>query len=400
MHRADATTWGIRGYIARNLYVRLLSRIKSSCREGDRLESQVTLAKRYKVSVQTAQRVLGVLAQQGWVVRSRRSGTFVSKSPALGRNVLFVTGISREQLIHIPFYRDLLLHVAMAAADVGMALSVADMARLDGGKSRAGRDAPPSGPDLGEMDGMLALNPPKVAPMTVFAEHKPVVLIDSMFDSAPFSSARFDCTGALREIVHRLYSLGHQRIGFWGQLQEGAGHAESLYEAYLRVVASSGLAPKRDWIWSSETPGGFGPAAEKLAGIAAAERPTAVFVRGSVWSAIRELARRGMDVPADVSVVSLGRGGRRAASGGLAWEHRGYSADVMADDPPAPRVVDGQDELGLRPDALVCDVARLAAEAVDELRRRWTDATARCRTILVPMQVKKGNTIAPASRVK
>ncbi len=100
---------------------RLLERIAASeLAEGDLLESEEELSRRYRVSRMTARHALTALKDQGYAVSQKGRGTFVSR-PKLEKNILHLLGFSEEmkQRGFRPSSR--LLEQAAIAADDGLA---------------------------------------------------------------------------------------------------------------------------------------------------------------------------------------------------------------------------------------------------------------------------------------
>lgn len=74
----------------------LLDRIESGqLREGDLLESEEELSRRYKVSRMTARQALQGLKARGYAVSERGRGTFVIK-PKLSKSILILEGFTEE----------------------------------------------------------------------------------------------------------------------------------------------------------------------------------------------------------------------------------------------------------------------------------------------------------------
>lgn len=74
----------------------LLDRIASGqLKEGDLLESEEELSRRYKVSRMTARQALQGLKIRGYAVSQRGRGTFVIK-PKLSKSILVLTSFTEE----------------------------------------------------------------------------------------------------------------------------------------------------------------------------------------------------------------------------------------------------------------------------------------------------------------
>ncbi|HEY7035239.1 MAG TPA: LacI family DNA-binding transcriptional regulator [Thermomicrobiales bacterium] len=137
------------------------------------------------------------------------------------------------------------------------------------------------------------------------AEGTPVVAINRHLpDGAPLSTVWFDHHGGGYQATQHLIALGHRRIAhvagpahrFTGQ-QRRRGYEKALREA--RIPLDPSLIAEGDYSFES---------GEILMERLWAERPTAVFVGGDAMAlgALRALARLGVRVPADLSLVAFG----------------------------------------------------------------------------------------------
>ena len=107
------------------------------------------------------------------------------------------------------------------------------------------------------------------------------------------------------EATRHLLQLGHRRIGFYGT--SSPGQRDVRREGFLTTMAEAGVEANPQWIWS-------GPAFEEGGRqcaqrfLAAPNRPTAMVFLYDVIAGvfINELARAGVRVPAEVSVVTIG----------------------------------------------------------------------------------------------
>jgi len=334
----SAMATNLTGYRARKLYAQVLNRIRRSHRPGDRLGTQVELAREYRVSVQTMQRVLGALARQGWVVCSRRSGTFVSPRPAeVGRRVLRLMTTRPRALPASPFRRELFAWVAYRVAEMGAWLGVVNPA--------AGGDADRGSPadawrravdnlDLAEVDALLALAPEDPTPLAELAERLPVVIIDSDQAGKPRSTVCLDYRRIVAGAMDRLGDLGHGRVGFWGlNFAEHGPGTRACYQAYLDWSAQTGRVPARPWLTLAESNEQYSQSAEKFATLPADARPTELLVCGRAREAAEELAGRGILPGRDISIVAIGAddqlgatvGHSHAGPGSGSCDWRGFS---------------------------------------------------------------------------
>ena len=133
----------------------------------------------------------------------------------------------------------------------------------------------------------------------------PVVAINrSLPPDAPLSAVWFDHLGGGRLATDHLLALGHRRIAHIGGpanrltgVQRRQGYEDALAAAGIPLAPS--LIDGGDYSFAS---------GEQAMTRLWAERPTAIFVAGDVMAlgALRALARLGVRVPDDVSLVAFG----------------------------------------------------------------------------------------------
>lgn len=137
------------------------------------------------------------------------------------------------------------------------------------------------------------------------AEGTPIVAINRQLPpDAPISAVWFDHFGGARQATQHLIELGHRRIAhlagpqhrFTGQ-QRRRGYESALCDAGIELDPA--LVVEGDYSFGS---------GEALMERLLAERPTAVFVGGDAMAlgALRALARLGVRVPDDLSLVAFG----------------------------------------------------------------------------------------------
>lgn len=94
----EATSLNKASYVPLYLQIqqKLMERIQSgTLAEGDLLESEEQLSRRYRVSRMTARQALGALKEQGYAYSLRGRGTFITR-PRMERNLLHLQGFTEQ----------------------------------------------------------------------------------------------------------------------------------------------------------------------------------------------------------------------------------------------------------------------------------------------------------------
>jgi LacI family transcriptional regulator len=133
----------------------------------------------------------------------------------------------------------------------------------------------------------------------------PVVAVNRALPlGVPLSAVWFDHRGGGALATRHLLALGHRRIAHIG------GPANRLTgiqrrQGYEAALAAAGVAPRAELIATGDYSFASG---ERLMARLWRERPSAVFVAGDVMAlgALRALARLGVRVPDDLSLVAFG----------------------------------------------------------------------------------------------
>ncbi len=244
-----------------------------------------------RVSQQTRAAVEEAIRKTGFVLnvnarnlRRGKAGAIVVILPNLGN----------------PFFSRILAGIEQVFAGSGHSVLIADSRQSGTGQTLAYLSASRAD-GLIILDGSLTDDTMRRAA----GELPPAVFACEWADGTMLPCVHIDNRGAAALAVEHLRGLGHARIG---HLRGPVGNVLSLErEAGLRIaLAGHGLAVREDWF----LPGDF----SLDAGIAAArafldlaDRPTAFFSANDemAFGFISELARHGVRVPGDVSIVGF-----------------------------------------------------------------------------------------------
>jgi DNA-binding LacI/PurR family transcriptional regulator len=133
----------------------------------------------------------------------------------------------------------------------------------------------------------------------------PMVFVDAAPAQERMSAIAVNYQQGIREGVQHLAVLGHRRIAFIsGPLLQRS--AQLRKSAFLKAMAEIGLAPPAEWLLEgNHTLEGGMTSMEKL--LQEPERPTAVMCSNDMTAigALRVLARNGITVPRDISVIGF-----------------------------------------------------------------------------------------------
>ncbi|MDD4889500.1 MAG: GntR family transcriptional regulator [Phycisphaerae bacterium] len=386
----------IRGYRTRLVYRELLDRIRRSHLPGDRLHRQVDLAREFGCSVHIVQRALAALVDQGWVTRSKRSGTFVARGQPTSRTVGLLCDFSPGAFLYTPMYREILCGISVRLMQDGVALR---MMRSEPEEGAWLMDRRLASADLSELAGLIvvhagAARTPK--PLAAVGRSMPVVLLEAQEPIANCSTVNPDHVGGTQAAIRHLWELGHRRIGFSGSYYVRGlhDHREPRYDAYISEMRDRGIDPPREWILPAWTYHEWKHVAERFLSTAPTNRPTALLVRHATWLILHELEAGGVRIGIDLSAVALER-----LSGWSDWltGNRNLAAFPGAATLPIDKIFDEFDSIGRRMASLTPTTARtdmlaMGQAAAEEVLRRWSDVTSRHRDITTPVQFRIGNT--------
>ncbi|MFI9842167.1 GntR family transcriptional regulator [Nonomuraea sp. NPDC051941] len=326
---------------------------------GSRLPTERELAATFGVGVNTVRRAVGILVDEGVVVRRQGSGTYVASRPApTGRRLIGVLVPSTSY-----YYPRVIegIERALTAAGAGVILASSEnQPGLEHAQTRRLLDSGVEGlilvPNLNVMDDPQAhIEALRKLPVPyVLVERRPTVLEPD----DPTSYVVTNHVGGVHAAVRHLVGLGHSRIGFVGRVRTGT--ADVVTDGFERAIRTLGVervaeAVVRRTEW---------PAEELLAFARDCRdhRVSAVFCHGDrdAASLVVQARRLGLRVPEDLALVA-------------------YDDDVVdLTDPPLTAVAPPKPEVGA-----------LAAELL--LRRIDDPAAPAHRIELQPRLVVRGS---------
>ena len=215
--------------------------IQAKHKPGDRLQTELEMTQRHKVSLITIKEALGLLSHQGWIERRQGRGTFVTKPPSesvssLARLAL-VSDLELERFQSSTFFLNVLTGVKRNLTERHLG------SRLYLGlhNQHVGDRTPGSTLDfLDDIEGKMVAGvvasglSPHRGILAALAERKiPIVSTMADFPNAVIPDGESLIAEGVRELLRR----GRRRIG----VPIGPGVDSRLFEAARAAVAAEGL---------------------------------------------------------------------------------------------------------------------------------------------------------------
>lgn len=308
------------GFRSRRIYRELLGRIRRRYRPGQKLGTEVQLARQFGVAPGTMAGVLSALARDGVVVRTRGLGTMVADHPMpLARRVGLV-GLPVDRFWERGrFYADLFAAMMATLTDADVTVQRFHNAWLEELRMPGGSDTPPGWPgelatqQLAQVDALVVLDPGRIDVLESIGRLMPVVAANVPPAGGGISYVAFDHAAGVEQAIDHLWALGHRRIGCWGQLYvrrsvTSPDNREARYDAFVENLSHRlGQPPDITWMQLAWDPPSWEKAVDRWLAKPPHNRPTAIVCRGGAWALLWELIRRGVRVGREVSVVALER---------------------------------------------------------------------------------------------
>jgi DNA-binding LacI/PurR family transcriptional regulator len=254
-------------------------------------------------SADTAAKILQVAREIGYQLPATPRSFSRRRSAKLNRvPVAIVLGVSDEKyqaseevLIH------LLRGAEAASREKGAFLEVH---RLDGGISRGitSKKQLPASVAKGEVEGVILAGQFGETAVAAFGSATPCVRVAVHHPGMDLVGQ--NDSDAAGDLVRRLKSLGHERIGYFGGTTRGA-YKFARFGGYIEALAREGLPADLGWavnLWSCPDDGGIGAVEEAIRqGVTAW-----VCAHDDLgYRLIALLRERGIEVPRDVSVCGF-----------------------------------------------------------------------------------------------
>ena len=284
-------------------------------KEGERLPTEMDLAKQYDVSRITSKRALEELKQSGLAYSIRGSGTYVAKlshrqeADISERKSLYKQVVSMV----IPFRSadggivDTLTGVTNVLRAAGYMVDINCLPNREGDirkglmqiceRGTAGLIYYPSS----DSENLDLLN-------MLYMEKFPLVIIDKRIDALPLYSVVCDNQKGMRDVVEYLLSLGHKKIAFVTDKKIGlASSVRDRYFGYAQALREAGIIAQPGWVLDGTYKADDMERGKTLLRGLLQQGVTAVCAinDGVAISVMRCLKLMGLEVPEDISLVGF-----------------------------------------------------------------------------------------------
>lgn len=159
------------------------------------------------------------------------------------------------------------------------------------------------------VDGLITLNIPMSDAEVELVDRLglPLVAVGVPVPGRP--CVRIDDGLAMRTAVEHLIALGHERIGYIGDVPRNVAHVQTPQDrlrAFRETMERAGLAVEPGWVlgsdWTAEA-----AARDSAQLLRSADRPSAIVAASDEMAiGVRETARRlGIDVPGELSIIGI-----------------------------------------------------------------------------------------------
>ena len=260
------------------------------------------LARQFGVSYMTARKAIGLLVEEGLLLREHGQGTFVrspgQRTTLRSAGLLLPAGASGGAAN--PYYAHIIAGACAEAVRRGVGLAISDSLHtlFQPEASRSVRMA----------DGLIVCpGACSGAELAKVARFLPVVLLE--WSNLRFPALTVDNHGAMREPVEFLVGLGHKHIAFIGGPQRAgvqSAPARERLEGFIAAMTECGLSVREEYIRHGDYEFASGVAlAREL--LTLKNRPTAICCANDTMAlgVMRYAAEAGLRIPDDLSVCGF-----------------------------------------------------------------------------------------------
>lgn len=169
------------------------------------------------------------------------------------------------------------------------------------------RDPAAAAADRGRTDGLILI-PERDTPPAVFQGWREsgtphMILGGAFIKNKPDFFVDVDVLGGTRDVTQHLLDLGHRRLAFLAGIP-----SPEKQQGFCEALVVAGIRPQTEWMsMCGLVTAGIEKALDRLLKLPAVERPTAIVAANDELAIriVHALNRRGLRVPADMSVVGF-----------------------------------------------------------------------------------------------
>ena len=266
----------------------------------DRLPGERVLAKELGISYMTVRKAVENLVEEGALYRIAKKGTYVADPKLKRKNCIgYFLDSSIEEGVTSPYYSLIFNALEKEAAKQGNAL-------IYFSDSYEGDFLCESLNIIAKLDGVIISCFPRIEPIVdKIKELLPVVCIDNRSLDGSIPSLTLDNFASVVDSINYLFSLGHERIGFITGLDD-SNIGRNRLAGYISALKSHGLDEDMGLIYKGDYSFETGKRGADYF-LSMKTPPTAIMCANDTMAigSIKELNRRGLTVPDDISVMGF-----------------------------------------------------------------------------------------------
>jgi len=293
-------------------YIHLANWLRAGIREGrqrpgDKLHSENTLCRMFSLSRQTVRQAIGILEQEGLVVRRRGSGTYVSRPgerPDTAASRIVAVVITYPDSYIFPAIIQGIERV-LSAQGYSMLLTVTH--NQPAGEALALRRLMEN-----RVAGLLAEPAKSGLPSLCLPDYRrlsedglPIIFMNAKHPELDLPCVRLDDRAAGRMATEHLLQKGHQRIAGLFKSDDSQGHLR--YLGYMEALRDRGVdADPQDihWFTTEDLPH-MGLMTDRLLRSLSGCTGLVCYNDNVAYPLCQHLRGQGLYVPGDLSVVSV-----------------------------------------------------------------------------------------------
>lgn len=271
---------------------------------GDPLPSERELGRLLGVSRKTVRKAIDQLRAEGWLTRPRGGAPTVARPPT---RPVHTTGLlfpfEATILLQSTFYREVTMGLHEAALENQR--SVLYLFSLAGHKTDL-LSAMMSMPNIRMVDSLVAFETFDEAVLAELSNLVPTVALDVDYRVPGVSTICFDHQASTQMAYKYLYDLGHRRIGIVVRPMPDPDPAvQARYQGLQHAAQQAGLSitPELEYQMRFDH---VSNVADRILALPVHKRPTALVTCDNAWPIAAALAFRGLRIPQDISIVTIG----------------------------------------------------------------------------------------------